>query len=79
MFLFSHAHLRKLRADVLLDSVVAVTGVPRQLPDWPLGTRAIEYYPRSSGGTGGPNSGDPFFATFGHDGLEDRAPAEDEI
>ena len=62
---FSHAHLRKLRADVLLDSVVAVTGVPRQLPDWPLGTRAIDYYPRSSGGTGGPNSGDPFFATFG--------------
>jgi hypothetical protein len=62
---FSHAHLRKLRADVLLDSVVAVTGVPRQLPDWPLGTRAIDYYPRSSGGTGGPNPGDPFFATFG--------------
>ncbi|HND56581.1 MAG TPA: DUF1553 domain-containing protein, partial [Pirellulaceae bacterium] len=62
---FSHAHLRRLRADVLLDSVVAVTGVPRQLPDWPAGTRAIEYYPRSSGDTGQPNFGDPFFATFG--------------
>ncbi len=62
---FSHAHLRRLRADVLLDSVVAVTGVPRPLNYWPPGTRAIDYYPRSSGGTEGPNPGDPFFATFG--------------
>ena len=62
---FSHAHLRKLRADVLLDSVVTVTGVPRQMPGWPPGTRAIDFYPRSSGGTEGPDTGDPFFATFG--------------
>ena len=62
---FSHAHLRRLRADVLLDSVVAVTGVPRQLPNWPAGTKAVEYHPRSSGGTEGPSPGDPFFATFG--------------
>ena len=62
---FSHAHLRRLRADVLLDSVVAVTGVRRNLPNWPAGTKAVEYYPRTSGDTGGPHSGDPFFATFG--------------
>jgi hypothetical protein len=62
---FSHAHLRRLRADVLLDSVVAVTGVPRNLPSWPAGTKAVEFYPRSSGDTGGPHTGDTFFATFG--------------
>jgi len=62
---FSHAHLRRLRADVLLDSVVSVTGVRRNLPNWPAGTKAVEYYPRSSGGTEGPHVGDPFFATFG--------------
>jgi len=50
---------------VLLDSVVAVTGVRRNLPNWPAGTKAVEYYPRSSGGTEGPHVGDPFFATFG--------------
>jgi hypothetical protein len=62
---FSHAHLRRLRADVLLDSVVAVTGVPRNLPGWPAGTKAVEFYPRTSGDTGGPHVGDPFFGTFG--------------
>ena len=62
---FSHAHLRRLRADVLLDSVVVVTGVPRKLPNWPAGTKAIDFHPRSSGGTEGPNTGDPFFSTFG--------------
>jgi len=62
---FSHAHLRRLRADVLLDSVVVVTGVPRNLPGWPAGTKAVEIHPRVSGDTGGPHAGDPFFATFG--------------
>ncbi len=62
---FSRARLRRLRADVLLDSVVAVTGVRRNLPNWPAGTKAVEYYPRTSGDTGGPHIGDPFFATFG--------------
>ena len=62
---FSHAHLRRLRADVLLDSVVAVTGISRRFPGFPEGTRAIEYYPRESGDTEGPHFGDPFFATFG--------------
>jgi hypothetical protein len=62
---FSHAKLRRLRADVLLDSIVAVTGVPRNLPGWPAGTRAVHYYPRVSGDTEGPHPGDPFFETFG--------------
>ncbi|MCE2812629.1 MAG: DUF1549 and DUF1553 domain-containing protein [Planctomycetaceae bacterium] len=62
---FSHAKLRRLRADVLLDSIVAVTGVPRSLPGWPAGTKAVNYYPRVSGDTEGPHPGDPFFETFG--------------
>ncbi len=62
---FSHAYLRRLRADVLLDSIVSVTGVPRRFSGFPEGTRAIEYYPRESGDTDGPRFGDPFFATFG--------------
>ena len=62
---FSHAHLRRLRADVLMDSVVTATGVPRRFGGFPEGTKAIEYYPRESGDTEGPHFGDSFFATFG--------------
>jgi hypothetical protein len=62
---FSHAKLRRLRADVLLDSIVSVTGIPRNLPGWPAGTKAVNYYPRVSGDTEGPHPGDPFFETFG--------------
>jgi hypothetical protein len=62
---FSHAHLRRLRADVLLDSVVVATGVPRRFPNFPDGTKAIEYYPREAGDTEGAHYGDLFFSTFG--------------
>jgi len=62
---FSHAKLRRLRADVLLDSIVTVTGVGRNFPEWPAGTRAVTYYPRVAGDTEGPHPGDPFFETFG--------------
>lgn len=62
---FSHAHLRRLRADVLMDSVVTATGVPRRFGGFPEGTKAIEYYPRESGDTEGQHFGDLFFATFG--------------
>ncbi len=62
---FSHSHLRRLRADVLLDSVTTVTGVSRRFNGFPEGTRAIEYYPRESGDTEGAHFGDTFFATFG--------------
>ncbi|MFT5130422.1 MAG: hypothetical protein ACI8W8_004053, partial [Rhodothermales bacterium] len=62
---FSHAHLRKLRADVLLDSIGTVSGKPVNLPGFPHGTRAIDYYPRTHGSTEGPLFGEPFMATFG--------------
>jgi len=62
---FSHAKLRRLRADVLMDSVVTITGVPRRFSGFPDGTRAIEFYPRTSGDTAQPQYGDSFFETFG--------------
>lgn len=62
---FSHARLRRLRADVLMDSVVTVTGVPRRFNGFPDGTRAIDFYPRVSGDTAQPQYGDQFFETFG--------------
>jgi hypothetical protein len=58
---FSHARVRRLRADVLLDSIVAVTGVPRSLPRWPTGTKAINYINR----TPNSSSGDFVLDTFG--------------
>jgi len=62
---FSHAYLRRLRADVFIDSVVSVTGIPRDFAGFPAETRAIDYYPRSSGGTEGPNFGDDVFKCLG--------------
>ncbi|MEO8494419.1 MAG: DUF1549 domain-containing protein [Planctomycetota bacterium] len=69
---FSHAHLRRLRADVLLDSLADVSGMPPwDLHGWPTDTRAINVYPRVSGGTGGganyENNSDSnsFFKRFG--------------
>ncbi|MEZ6121729.1 MAG: DUF1549 and DUF1553 domain-containing protein [Planctomycetaceae bacterium] len=62
---FSHARLRRLRADVLMDSVVTVTGVDRGFSGFPAGTRAINVYPRVAGDTSGPHFGDQFFETFG--------------
>jgi hypothetical protein len=58
---FSHARVRRLRADVLLDSIVAVTGVPRSLPRFPTGTKAINYINR----TPDTESGDFVLDTFG--------------
>ncbi len=62
---FSHARLRRLRADVLMDSVVTVTGVPRRFNGFPDGARAIDFYPRVAGDTAQPQYGDQFFETFG--------------
>ncbi|MCE9603494.1 MAG: DUF1549 and DUF1553 domain-containing protein [Planctomycetia bacterium] len=62
---FSHSHLRRLRADVLFDSFAAVSGVKTQLPFFPEGTRAIDFYPRGEGATEGPQFGYQFFETFG--------------
>lgn len=44
---------------------MAVTGVSKNFSGFPEGTRAIDYYPRSGGDTGGPQFGDEFFKTFG--------------
>ena len=62
---FSRSRLRRLRADVLLDSIVVATSSERGFSYFPRGTKAIQYYPRTSGDTEGPNAGDSFFATFG--------------
>ena len=62
---FSRAYLRRLRGDVFVDSVIAVTGMPRRFSGFPDGVHAIDYYPRSSGGTEGPNYGDDVFKCLG--------------
>jgi hypothetical protein len=59
---FSHARLRRLRADVLLDSLVAITGQPRSLPNAASGTKAISYINRN---TYYSSSGDYVLDTFG--------------
>lgn len=41
---FSHAFLRPLSAEVLLDSVCQVTGRPEEFPLLPAGTRAIQLW-----------------------------------
>jgi hypothetical protein len=62
---FSRAYLRRLRGDVFIDSVIAVTGMPRRFSGFPEGVRAIDYYPRSSGDTERPNYGDDVFKCLG--------------
>ena len=62
---FSRARLRRLRVDVLMDSVVQVTESERGFRDFAVGTKAIQFYPRTPGDTTGPHAGDPFFETFG--------------
>jgi hypothetical protein len=50
---------------LLLDSIVQATGSERGFVGFPVGTKAIQYYPRLPGDTTGPHAGDPFFDTFG--------------
>jgi hypothetical protein len=76
---FSHRHLERLRADTLIDSVVAVTGVPRKFEGFLTGTRAIDIYPKTSGDTAGPHYGDPFFHTFGRASRATVAAAETKL
>jgi hypothetical protein len=64
---FSHARLRRLRADVLLDSIVAVTGVPRSFPNAPAGTKAISYINRNHYYSA---TGDFVLDTFGQSARE---------
>ena len=62
---FSRSRLRRLRADVLLDSIITATDGRRNFDMFPPGTKAIQHYPRTRGDTVLPNAGDPFFETFG--------------
>jgi hypothetical protein len=64
---FSHARLRRLRADVLLDSIVAVTGIPRSFPNAPAGTKAISYINRNHYYSA---TGDYVLDTFGQSARE---------
>jgi hypothetical protein len=59
---FSHAYVRRLRAEVLLDTISKVTGTEDRFPQSPPGTRAVQIH---SG-----NVSNYFLATFG------RAPRE---
>ena len=51
---FSRARLRRLRADVLLDSIIKVTEWDRPFRNFPKGTRAVQFYPRTPGDTSQP-------------------------
>jgi hypothetical protein len=62
---YSHAMVRRLRADVLLDSIVAITGVPKSLPMAPAGTKAINYIVRNQYYQ---LTGDYVLETFGQSG-----------
>lgn len=62
---FSRAYMRRLRPEIISDSVVAVTGQTRGFSWFPQGTKAIKHYPRTAGATSGPHYGDAFFETFG--------------
>jgi hypothetical protein len=66
--LFARYEPRKLPAEVLLDAISEVTGVPHPFRNYPTGTRAMELYI--------PDSPDYFLVTFGfprRDILCDRA------
>ena len=62
---FSHSRLRRLRPDILLDSLMTATEGRRGFNYFPPGTKAIQHYPRTAGDTVLPDAGDPFFQTFG--------------
>ena len=62
---FSRAYVRRLRADVFIDSVVSVTGIPRRFNGFPEASSAIDYYPRCSGSAVGPNFGEDVFKCLG--------------
>lgn len=59
---FSHAYIRRLRAEVLLDSITFITETNDRFPSSPLGTRASQLY--------GGHISNYFLTTFG------RAPRE---
>jgi hypothetical protein len=56
---FSHARLRRLRADVMLDSISEVTSTPSNFNDSPQGLRAMQLF------DGGHSANNYFLKTFG--------------
>ncbi len=56
---FSHAHLRRLRADILLDAMSQATETTTQFNNTPAGIRAAQLY------DGGRRTGSYFLKTFG--------------
>lgn len=62
---FSRSRLRRLRSDVLLDSIIKATEWRRAFRDFPEGTKAIEFYPRTPGDTSQPLWRDDFLKLFG--------------
>jgi hypothetical protein len=56
---FSHQHLRRLRADVLLDSIAQVTGAPTSFNGTAAGSRAVQLF------EGGRQVNNYFLKTFG--------------
>ncbi|MBI4905490.1 MAG: DUF1549 domain-containing protein [Acidobacteria bacterium] len=56
---FSHAKLRRMRADVMLDALAQVTGTPTAFGPYAPGTRATEMF------EGGHRTGNYFLRTFG--------------
>ena len=57
--LFSHSRLRRLRADVLLDSISSVTGTTTRFNEAPEGLRAVQLW------EGERRAGNYFLKTFG--------------
>jgi len=62
---FSRSRLRRLRSDVLLDSIIKATEWEKSFSDFPKGTKAIEFYPRTPGDTAQPLWRDDFLKLFG--------------
>jgi hypothetical protein len=56
---FSHQHLRRLRADVLLDAIAEVTATPSSFNGTPNGLRAVQLF------EGGQRANNYFLKTFG--------------
>ena len=73
---FSRTYLRRLRADVLLDTIFDISDKSETFRLYAPGKRAIEVYPRTTGGTDGSKHGDQFFATFGRSGRSSVSSTE---
>ena len=62
---FSRSRMRRLRSDVLLDTIMKSTEWEKMFRDFPQGTKAVEFYPRTPGDTAQPLWRDEFLKLFG--------------